>query len=131
MFFSDKVKFIYFHVCLIKCNFKFILDTNTKNYIIMILTTTNSIEGHKIEAYLGIVTGASSLLKTSFSFKTEKNLNMISDIINKAKEEAFQLLKINATKLNASAVVGISLDMETEGGTYVFVSVTGTAVKIK
>ena len=97
----------------------------------MILTTTNSIEGHKIQDYLGIVTGVSSNIKTSFSFKTEKNMNMISDTINKAKEEAFQKLKENAIKLNANAIVGISLDMETEAGAYFFVSVTGTAVKVE
>lgn len=96
----------------------------------MILTTTNCIEGHKIEAYLGIVTGVSSLIKTSFSFKTEKNLNLMSELINKAKEEAFQILNTNASQLNANAVVGITLDMETESGSYVFVSVTGTAVKV-
>ncbi len=96
----------------------------------MILTTTHSIEGHKIENYLGIVTGVSSNIKTTFSFKTEKNMNMISDVINKAKEEAFQNLKDNATKLKANAIVGIQLDMETEAGSYFFVSVTGTAVKV-
>ena len=96
----------------------------------MILTTTNSIEGHKIQDYLGIVTGVSSNIKTSFSFKTEKNMNIIEDIMNKAKEEAFQKLKANAIKLNAKAVVGISLDLETDAGSYFFVSVTGTAVKV-
>jgi uncharacterized protein YbjQ (UPF0145 family) len=96
----------------------------------MILTTTNSIEGFKIEDYLGIVTGASSNLKRSFSFSTEKNLNMISDIMDKAKEEAFQKLKTNAIKLKAHAIVGITIDMETEAGSYFFISVTGTAVKV-
>ncbi|MFV9551833.1 YbjQ family protein [Algibacter sp. PT7-4] len=96
----------------------------------MILTTTNSIEGHKIQDYLGIVTGVSSNIKTSFSFKTEKNMNMINDVINKAKEQAFQNLKTHAIHLKANAVVGIQLDMETETGSYFFVSVTGTAVKV-
>lgn len=96
----------------------------------MILTTTNNIEGHAIQEYLGIVTGVSSNLKTAFSFKTEKNMNMISDTMNKAKEDAFQGLKTNAMKLNANAVVGIQIDMESEAGSCFFVSVTGTAVKI-
>ena len=96
----------------------------------MILTTTHSIEGHKIQDYLGIVTGVSSNIKTSFSFKTEKNNALISEVINKAKEEAFQNLKDNAIKLKANAIVGIQLDMETEAGSYFFVSVTGTAVKV-
>lgn len=38
----------------------------------MILTTTNSIEGHKIQDYLGIVTGVSNATKATFSFKAEK-----------------------------------------------------------
>ena len=96
----------------------------------MILTTTNSIEGHKIEDYLGIVTGVSTNIKTTFSFKTKKNKGMISDVINKAKEEAFQDLKSNAIKLKANAIVGIQLDMETEAGSYFFISITGTAVKV-
>ncbi|KJD34058.1 hypothetical protein PK35_04820 [Tamlana nanhaiensis] len=97
----------------------------------MILTTTHNIEGHKITDYLGIVTGVSSNIKTSFSFKTEKTMHIISEAINKAKEEAFQKLKANANQLKANAVVGINVDMETEGGAYFFISVTGTAVKVE
>lgn len=96
----------------------------------MILTTTPSIEGQTIQEYLGIVSGVSSNIRTSFSFKTEKNLNIISDIIDKGKEEAFEKLKLNAEKLNANAVVGISIDFETESGSYFIVSITGTAVKV-
>ena len=96
----------------------------------MILTTTNSIEGHKIQDYLGIVTGVSTNMKTSFSFNNEKNKNMFSEVLNKAKEEVFQDLKNNAIKLKANAIVGIQLDMETEAGSYFFVSITGTAVKV-
>ena len=96
----------------------------------MILTTTHSVENYKIIEYLGIVTGVSSQLKMAFSFKTEKNMNLISDTINKAKDAAFNVLKENASKLNANAIVGISLDMETESGSYIFVTVTGTAVNI-
>jgi uncharacterized protein YbjQ (UPF0145 family) len=96
----------------------------------MILTTTNSIEGHKIQDYLGIVTGVSTMMKTSFSFKAEKNKKLFEDSMNKAKEDAFQSLKSNAIKLGANAVVGIKLDMETESGAYFFISITGTAVKV-
>ncbi|PWH83943.1 hypothetical protein DIS18_05170 [Algibacter marinivivus] len=96
----------------------------------MILTTTNSIEGHKIQDYLGIVTGVSNATKATFSFKAEKNKAMFEDTMNKAKEEAFQKLKANAIKLKANAVLGIKLDIETEQGAYFFVSVTGTAVKV-
>jgi len=96
----------------------------------MVLTTTNSIEGFKIIEYKGIVTGTSSENKSSFSFKIEKNLEIMSNTMNKAKESAFQDLKANAIKLNANAVVGIRVDIETFNGSYFFVSVTGTAVKV-
>jgi uncharacterized protein YbjQ (UPF0145 family) len=96
----------------------------------MILTTTNSIEGFKIIEYKGIVSGTSSEIKTKFSFKTEKNMQMIDDLMNEAKEKAFQKLQTNASKLKANAVVGISVDIETEAGSYFFVSVTGTAVTV-
>ena len=58
----------------------------------MVLTTTDAIEGYKIQDYLGIVTGVSSNLKKKYSFKTEKNLEITSSLINEAKEEAFQNL---------------------------------------
>ncbi len=96
----------------------------------MILTTTNSIEEHSIQDYLGIVTGVSSLIKKDFSFKTERNLEIIENVINEAKENAFQKLKTNAHNLKANAVIGISVDIETVSGSYFFVSATGTAVKV-
>ena len=96
----------------------------------MILTTTNTIEGHKIQDYLGIVTGVSVNVKTSFSFKTEKNKVLYNDFINKAKEDAFQDLKANAIKLKANAIVGIAIDIENIPNAYFMVSITGTAVRV-
>ncbi|WP_033959497.1 YbjQ family protein [Psychroserpens jangbogonensis] len=96
----------------------------------MILTTTNNIEGFKITEYKGIVSGTSSEIKTKFSFKNDKNMEIIEDIMSEAKEQAFQKLQTNASKLKANAVVGISVDIETVSGSYFFVSVTGTAVSV-
>jgi len=96
----------------------------------MILTTTNTIEGYKIQDYSGIVTGVSVSVKTSFSFKKAKNKTLYNDFINKAKEEAFQDLKTNATKLIANAIVGITIDIENSPNGYFMVSITGTAVHV-
>jgi len=96
----------------------------------MILTTTNSIEGFKIIEYKGIVTGTSLGLKMKFSFKTEKNKEITDDVINEAKEAAFQKLQTNASNLNANAIVGISVDIETVNGSHFYISVTGTAVSV-
>lgn len=96
----------------------------------MVLTTTNSIEGFRIVEYKGIVTGNSFYTKTKFSFKTEKNKQIIDDLISQTKEDAFQKLQLNASNLNANAVIGISVDFETVNGSYFFISVTGTAVSV-
>ena len=98
----------------------------------MVLTTTNSIEGNKIEYYLGIVTGISvNMPKASFSFNMDKYYKSYENKISEVKEEAFQKLQANAKNLKANAVVGISIDVETSPTTgLIFVSITGTAVKI-
>ncbi|QXP60623.1 YbjQ family protein [Olleya sp. HaHaR_3_96] len=98
----------------------------------MILTTTNSIEGFRIVEYKGIVTGVSvNTRKASFSFKMDKYYASVEATMNDAKEDAFQKLTENAKKLNANAVVGIKLDLETNPNlAMTMVSVTGTAVNV-
>ena len=98
----------------------------------MILTTTNSIEGFKITEYKGIVTGVEvNSRKPSFTFNLDKYYKSLEESINEVKEEAFQKLRQNADKLNANAILGISVDVETfPNTTYIMVSVTGTAVYV-
>ena len=98
----------------------------------MILTTTNSIENHVIQDYLGIVTGVDvNMPKATLSFNMDKYYQSYENKINEVKEAAFQKLRDNATKLNANAVVGINLDIETSPTTgLIMVSITGTAVKV-
>ncbi|WP_406685296.1 YbjQ family protein [Seonamhaeicola sp. MEBiC1930] len=97
----------------------------------MVLTTTNSIEGHKIEDYLGIVTGvAINKERLSASFSMSKYYEKIQDSIDKVKEEAFQKLQENAVLLKANAIVGIKVEIELTTSNYAMVSVTGTAVKV-
>ena len=97
----------------------------------MILTTTNSIEGHKILDYLGIVTGVAMNEKTlRMGFSMSKYFKSVGQSIDTVKEEAFQKLTENATKLKANAVVGINVDIELTSHNYAMVSITGTAVKV-
>ncbi len=96
----------------------------------MILTTTHSIEGYKIQDYLGIVTGLSmSYKKGKLTFNMNKYYNALETQVEQLKEEAFQKLRNNATLLKANAVVGISTDVEIDGTTGgISISVVGTAV---
>jgi len=97
----------------------------------MILTTTNSIENHKIVDYLGIVTGVAMNKETiSIGFSMSKYYAKLQNSIESVKEEAFQILQDNAIKLNANAVVGIKVEIELTTSNYAMVSVTGTAVKV-
>ena len=97
----------------------------------MIFTTTNTIEGHKIHDYLGIVTGISvNAQRAKFTLSAEKYLKAIGKSIELIKEEAFQDLRTNALNLKANAVVGIKIDIELTATNYVTVSITGTAVKV-
>lgn len=97
----------------------------------MILTTTNSIEDYKIAEYRGIVTGtAVNVQKMKMTFNLQKYYAAISESVTEVKEQAFEQLKANAEKLNANAVVGITVDIELTTSNYVVVTVTGTAVSV-
>jgi uncharacterized protein YbjQ (UPF0145 family) len=97
----------------------------------MILTTTNSIEDYKIAEYRGIVTGtAVNMQKMKMTFNMQRYYAGISESVTEVKDQAFEQLKANAEKLNANAVVGITVDIELTTSNYVVVTVTGTAVSI-
>jgi uncharacterized protein YbjQ (UPF0145 family) len=97
----------------------------------MILTTTNSIEGHKIIDYLGIVTGvAMNEEAIAMGFSMSKYYKKIQESVDKVKETAFQRLQDHAAQLKANAVVGIKVEIELTTSNYPMVSVTGTAVKV-
>lgn len=97
----------------------------------MILTTTNSVEDYKILAYRGIVSGtAVEMQKMTLTFSMQKYYEGLSDSVSEVKAKAFKELEDNAEKLNANAIVGISVDIEVTTSSYITVSVTGTAVSI-
>ena len=105
----------------------------------MIVTTTNNVEGKKVSAYLGVITGEAILGANIFrdmfaavrdvvggrSASYEKELG-------KAREIALEDLEDWAEELGADAVIGVDIDYESFGQTngMMMVSVTGTAVKL-
>ena len=97
----------------------------------MILTTTNSIEGHEISEYKGIVTGvALNEEKLTLGFSVSKYYKAVEESIDTVKENAFQRMVENAEKMNADAVVGIKVEIELTTSNYAMASVTGTAVTL-
>jgi uncharacterized protein YbjQ (UPF0145 family) len=101
----------------------------------MILTTTPSLEGHRVTRYLGLVQGDAILGANVF-----KDLFAgIRDIVGgrsaayeqelvKAKEIALGEMRDRARGMGATAIVGIDLDYETVGNSMLMVSASGTAV---
>lgn len=102
----------------------------------MIVTTTPSIEGRPIQAYLGIVTSEAILGAHIFKdlFAAVRNVvggrsAAYEDEIRKARQAALAELEAEAQKLGADAVVGVDLDFEVVNE-LLMVAASGTAVRL-
>lgn len=108
----------------------------------MIITTTNTIDGHQIEEYFGMVTGEAILGANIF----KDFFARIRDIVGgrsaayegelrQARQIALEDMHQEAESLGANAIVGVDLDYETigvgRGGSMLMVTASGTAVKVK
>jgi uncharacterized protein YbjQ (UPF0145 family) len=105
----------------------------------MIVTTTPSIEGHRIMDYRGIVTGEAILGANVFK-------DLFADIrdlvggrsatyekeLQRARDVALREIVERAAQLGANAIVGLDLDYEVLGASngMLMVSASGTAVVI-
>ncbi len=103
----------------------------------MIVTTTNTIEGHPITAYKGIVVGeaimGANIVRDFFASVTDViggRSGAYETKLKDARDEAMRELEERAAMLGANAVVGIDLDYEVIGDSMLMVSVSGTAVTI-
>lgn len=105
----------------------------------MILTTTPSIEGHKILEYHGIVFGevvAGVNFVKDFAANIRDFIGGRSSTYEKelivAREKALDEMESRARKAGANAIVGIDFDYESLGGSngMLMITATGTAVTI-
>jgi len=104
----------------------------------MIITTTNTLETNTIKEYCGIVTGE-TIPQYSFIVDFFAGIRDIvggrsgsyERVLREAKDTAIKEMKEEATKLGATAIVGVDLDYETVGpnGGMLMVTASGTAVK--
>ena len=101
----------------------------------MIMTTTPSVEGHKITAYKGIVVGeaimGANVVRDFFAGITDViggRSGAYESKLQDARDTAMHELKQRAVQVGANAVVGIDLDYEVVGDSMLMVSVSGTAV---
>lgn len=106
----------------------------------MILTSTDSVDGKKITAYLGIVAGeavmGTNVFRDFFAGITDilgGRSGSYEKELRKAKALALESLVEEATALGADAVVGLDLDYQQIGGNdrqMLMVAASGTAVKL-
>ena len=101
----------------------------------MIMTTTPSVEGHKITAYKGIVVGeaimGANVVRDFFAGITDViggRSGAYESKLQDARDTAMHELEQRAAQVGANAVVGIDLDYEVVGDSMLMVSVSGTAV---
>lgn len=105
----------------------------------MIVTTTPSVEGKKINNYLGIVTGEAIMGANIFRdlFAGVRDIiggrsGAYEEELGRAREIALQEMQDEAQKRGANAVVGVDLDYEVLGsnGSMLMVTASGTAVQV-
>lgn len=104
----------------------------------MIVTTTPSVEGRSVQAYLGVVTGEAILGANIFRDLFAGIRDVIGGrsgsyekVLREAREAALREMQADASRLGADAVIGVDLDYETVSqGTMLMVTCSGTAVRL-
>ena len=107
----------------------------------MIVTTTPTIEGRKIEAYLGVVAGeaivGANIFKDLFAGIRDivgGRSGAYEKVLKEARETALAEMAAEASARGCNAVIGVDLDYENvgaDGGGMLMVSASGTAVRIE
>ncbi len=104
----------------------------------LIFTTTHTVEGHKIEKYLGVEsfevvlgTGLFSEFSSSIDDFFGSRSSAFEQKLGRAKKVAFQMMTKRAIEMGANAVVGIDLDYTEFSSNRVGLIVNGTFVKVE
>ena len=102
-----------------------------------IMSTTNYIEGHSVDGYLGIVVGeaiiGANILRDLFAGIRDivgGRARGYEESLNYAREIAMNEMKAKALRIGANAVIGIDIEYENIRGGMLMVCVNGTAVKL-
>ena len=108
----------------------------------MLITTTNTVQGHEVTEYLGIVTAevvyGTNVVRDFFAGIRDViggRTGSYEKVFEKGQLEAIKKLEKRAQKLTANAVIGIKVDTGTinpdEKGVLFLITATGTAVQLK
>lgn len=115
-------------------------DFKLKDERVMLLTTTNTVEGKRVVHYYGVVSGETIIGANIFRdfFASIRDIvggrsSSYEQVLREAKATALKELQDEAAALGANAVIGIDLDYETVGGngSMLMVTASGTAVYLE
>lgn len=115
-------------------------DLKLKDERVMLLTTTNTVEGKRVVHYYGVVSGETIIGANIFRdfFASIRDIvggrsSSYEQVLREAKATALKELQDEAAALRANAVIGIDLDYETVGGngSMLMVTASGTAVYLE
>lgn len=103
-----------------------------------IMTTTNLIEGKRIEKYIGIVSGEAALGTGVFSELCASTADFFgvgseafADKLSEVKAEAISRLKRNALLIGATGVVGVDINLLITNANMIIACANGTAVVLE
>ena len=105
----------------------------------MLISTTPTIEGRPIQAYMGVVTGETIIGANLFKDFMAGIRDIIGGrsgsyekVLREAKDTSLAEMQQRAEQMGANAIVGVDIDYETIGqnGSMLMVAVSGTAVVI-
>jgi len=105
----------------------------------MVITTTPTVEGRRITAYLGVIAGEAVMGTNIFRdlFAGIRDIvggrsGAYEKELRRARETALAEITAQAEELGADAVVGVDIDYEVLGekNGMLMVSVSGTAVRL-
>ena len=104
----------------------------------MIVTTTNDISGYKIVKYLGLVRGITVRSRSvlgNFGAGLQSifggNISIFTDLAEKAREEAYELMIQHAAQVGANAVIAMRYDANEISDGITEVLAYGTAVVVE
>jgi uncharacterized protein YbjQ (UPF0145 family) len=105
----------------------------------MIISTTPSLDGHPIAAYLGVVSGetimGANMFRDFFAGITDMiggRSGTYESVLQTGREQALAEMTDEAKKLGANAIVGVNLNYSALGASdsMLMVAVSGTAVRL-
>jgi len=104
----------------------------------MIVTTTNEVAGYRVAKYLGVVRGLTVRSRSvignigaGIQSLFGGNITIYTELAEKAREEAFNLMVEHAASAGANAIVGMRYDANEMADGITEVLAYGTAVVVE